>query len=442
MLPLRRTHLTAVVAAAFALFTGAGRAEAAMDIQLWHAMPGELGRQFERIVSGFNASQSLYRIVPMYKGSYTETVTAAIFAMRTRTHPAVVQVNEIATATMMAAKGAIYPVFELMQDAGEAFDTAQFLPAIAGFYTDLTGNLLSYPFNASTPILFYNKSMFREAGLNDKVAPRTWPEVEQAARRLRRAGASCGFSNHWPSWVHIENFSALHDLPLATQSNGLGGLNAELTINNPALVRHVAALAAWQKTKLFDYGGRGTTAEPKFQAGECGMFLGSSALNAEFRAKANFEIGYGLLPYWPDIRATAQNSMIGGASFWVLRGRPDGEYRGVARFFAYLSQPEVQSDWHRSTGYLPITTAAYELTRAKGFYESNPGAAIAIKQVTLNTPTANSKAIRLGSFILIRDVIEDELEQALSGKKTAKDALDTAVKRGNDLLRQFERANK
>ncbi len=439
---LRRTRLTAVLAAAFAVFAGIGQAGAAMDIQIWHAMPGELGRQFERIVSGFNASQSLYRVVPVFKGSYTETVTAAIFAMRTRTHPAIVQVNEIATATMMAAKGAIYPVFELMQDAGEAFDTAPFLPAIAGFYTDLSGNLLSYPFNASTPILFYNKTMFRKASLNDKVAPQTWPEVEQVARRLRQAGASCGFSSHWPSWVHVENFSALHDLPVATQSNGLGGLNAELTINNPALVRHVAALVEWQKTKLFDYGGRGTKAEPKFESGECGMFLGSSGLIAEIRLKTNFDVGYGMLPYWPDIRATPQNSMIGGASFWVLRGRPNGEYRGVARFFAYLSQPEVQSDWHRSTGYLPITTTAYELTRAKGFYEANPGAAIAIKQVTLKPPTENSKATRLGSFILIRDVIEDELEQALSGKKSAKDALDTAVKRGNDLLRQFERANK
>ena len=439
---LRRTHVAVVFAAAFALFGCIGHARATTEIQLWHAMPGELGRQLERIVSGFNASQSEFRVVPVFKGSYTETITAAIFATRTRSHPAIVQVNEIATATMMAAKGAIYPVFELMQDAGEAFDTNQFLPSIAGFYTDLSGNLLSYPFNASTPILFYNKTMFHRAGLNENVAPRTWPEVEQAARRLRDAGASCGFSNHWPSWVHVENFSAVHDLPLATQSNGLGGLNAELTINNPALVRHLAALVAWQKTKLFDYGGRGTKAEPKFVSGECGMFIGSSGLIAEIRVNSDFEVGHGMLPYWPDIRATSQNSIIGGASLWVLRGRPNEEYLGSARFFAYLSQPEVQSDWHRSTGYLPITMQAYAFARASGFYESNPGAAIAIKQVTRNPPTENSKAIRLGSFILIRDVIEDEIEQALAGKKSPKEALDAAVKRGNDLLRQFERANK
>ena len=433
----------AVLAAAVAIFAITGQAfAAATELQLWHAMPSELGRQLQRIVSNFNGSQSQYRIIPVFKGSYTETVTAAIFAMRTRTHPAIVQVSEIGTATMMAAKGAVYPLSELMQDAGEAFDNQPFLPAVAGFYADLAGNLLSYPFNASTPILYYNKTLFRKAGLDDAVAPRTWPEVEQAALRLRYAGVPCGFSSHWPSWIHVENFSALHDLPVATRSNGLGGLDAELTFNNPALVRHVSALASWQKTRVFDYGGRGTKAEPKFHSGECGMFLGSSGLIADIRLNAKFEVGYGMLPYWPDIRPERQNSMIGGASLWVLRGRPSAEYAGAARLFAYLSQPDVQSDWHRSTGYLPITRTAYERTRDEGFYQVNPGAAIAIQQVTLNPPTENSKVIRLGSFILIRDVIEDELEEALAGKKSAKEALDLAVSRGNDLLRQFERANK
>jgi sn-glycerol 3-phosphate transport system substrate-binding protein len=249
----------AVLAAAVAVFAITGQAfAAATELQLWHAMPSELGRQLQRIVSNFNGSQSQYRIIPVFKGSYTETVTAAIFAMRTRTHPAIVQVSEIGTATMMAAKGAVYPLSELMQDAGEAFDNQPFLPAVAGFYADLAGNLLSYPFNASTPILYYNKTLFRKAGLDDAVAPRTWPEVEQAALRLRYAGVPCGFSSHWPSWIHVENFSALHDLPVATRSNGLGGLDAELTFNNPALVRHVSALASWQKTRVFDYGGRGT----------------------------------------------------------------------------------------------------------------------------------------------------------------------------------------
>lgn len=433
----------ALIAAGFALIFSMSQAWAATtDIQLWHAMPGELGRQLGRIVDKFNASQKQYRIIPVFKGTYAETVNAAIFAMRTRTHPAIVQVSEVGTATMMAAKGAVYPISELVQDAGEMLDAQPFLPTVAGYYADISGNLLSYPFNVSTPILYYNKTLFRRAGFDPDVPPRTWPELEKTAQRLREAGVPCGFSSHWPSWIHVENFSALHDLPIATQANGLRGLDAELTINNPALVNYIAALVSWQKSRTFDYGGRGTTAEPKFYSSECAMFIGSSALIAEMRVKAKFDVGYGMLPYWPNIRAAPQNSMIGGASLWVLRGRPSAEYRGAARFFAYLAQPDVQSDWHRSTGYLPITQSAYELTRAQGFYKDNVGAELAIKQVTLNPPTDNSKAIRLGSFILIRDVIEDELELAFSGKKSPKAALDDAVKRGNELLRQFERANK
>jgi sn-glycerol 3-phosphate transport system substrate-binding protein len=421
--------------------TTASPAHAVTDISLWHAMSGELGRQLDKLAADFNASQSGYRIVPSYKGSYAETVTAAIFAFRGRTQPAIVQVNEIATATMMAAKGAIYPVHELMRDQAEQFSPNAYLPAVTGYYTDVDGNMLSFPFNASTPILYYNKDLFRAAGLDPAVAPKTWPEVGAAAKRLRAAGAACGFTTAWPSWVHVENFSAFHNLPIATRSNGLGGLDAALTFNNPVLVRNIAQLAEWQKTKIFDYSGRATAAEPRFQKGDCGIFIGSSGTRADILANAKFEVGYGMLPYWPDVAGAPQNSIIGGATLWVLRDRPRDEYKGVAKFFAYLSRPEVQAAWHQNTGYLPITRAAFDLSRAQGFYDRNPGTAISIEQITLNMPTENSKGLRLGSFVLIRDAIEDELEQAFSGKKSAQAALDSAVERGNRLLRQFERAN-
>jgi sn-glycerol 3-phosphate transport system substrate-binding protein len=428
-----------IVALLLLAVAGAAPARAATEIAWWHAMSGQLGRQLEKLASDFNASQSDYRVVPTYKGNYTETVTAAIFAFRSSTQPAIVQVNEIATATMMAAKGAVYPVYELMQDENEAFSPSDYLPAVAGYYVDLAGNMLSFPFNASTPILYYNKTLFRKAGLDPERAPGTWPDVGAAAKRLVAAGAACGFTTSWPSWVNVENFSAYHDLPLATRSNGIGGLDAVLVFNNPALVRHVAELAAWQKTKVFDYGGRATAAEPRFQQGDCAIFIGSSATRADIIANSKFEVGYGRLPYWPDVAGAPQNTIIGGATLWVLRGRPSAEYKGVAKFFAYLSRPEVQAAWHQNTGYLPVTRAAYELTRAQGFYDRNPGTAISIEQMTLKPPTQNSRGLRLGSFVLIRDVIDDELEQAFSGKKPAQAAMDSAVERGNRLLRQFER---
>ena len=434
---LRFLQLAAVTAAVAV----ASPAHAVTEIMWWHAMSGELGRQLEKLASDFNASQSEYRIVPSYKGNYTETVTAAIFAFRSRSQPAIVQVNEIATATMMAAKGAIYPVFELMRDEQEAFSPAAYLPAVTGYYSDVAGNMLSFPFNASTPILYYNKDLFRAAGLDPETAPKTWQDVGAAAKRLRAAGSVCGFTTSWPSWINVENFSAFHNLPISTRANGFGGLDAVLTFNNPLMVRHIAQLAEWQSSKVFDYSGRATTAEPRFQNGECGIFMGSSATRADIKANSKFEVGYGMLPFWPDVEGAPQNTIIGGATLWVLRDRPRDEYKGVAKFFGFLSKPEVQAAWHQNTGYLPVTRAAFDQTRAQGFYDRNPGAAISIEQMTLRPPTENSKGVRLGSFVLIRDVIDDELEQAFAGKKSAQAALDSAVERGNRLLRQFERAN-
>jgi sn-glycerol 3-phosphate transport system substrate-binding protein len=429
------------LAAAAAVVAFTSPALAVTDVMWWHAMSGELGRQLEKLAADFNASQSEYRVVPSYKGNYTETVTAAIFAFRSRGQPAIVQVNEIATATMMAAKGAIYPVFELMRDESEAFSPAAYLPAVTGYYADVAGNMLSFPFNASTPMLYYNKNLFRAAGLDPEMAPKTWLEVGAVAKRLRASGAVCGFTTSWPSWINVENFSAFHNLPISTKANGFNGLDAALTFNNPVMVGHIAQLAEWQTTKVFDYSGRATTAEPRFQNGECGIFIGSSATRADIKANSKFEVGYGMLPYWPDVEGAPQNTIIGGATLWVLRDRPRAEYKGVAKFFGYLSKPEIQAVWHQTTGYLPITRAAFDLTRAQGFYDRNPGTAISIEQITLKPPTENSRGVRLGSFVLIRDVIDDELEHAFAGKKSAQAALDSAVERGNRLLRQFERAN-
>jgi sn-glycerol 3-phosphate transport system substrate-binding protein len=436
---MRLPRLFAAVAIAW--LSTAGAARAATEIHWWHAMPGELGREVERLANDFNLSQSDYRIVPTYKGLYTETLTAAMVSLRSKQHPAILQAAEVATATMMAAKGVVYPVHLLMRAQGIEFTGAAFLPAVAGYYADTAGNLLSFPFNASTPILYFNKDQFRLAGLDPGKAPATWPEVEAAARKLRDRNIPCGITTGWPSWVNVENLSALHNLPIATLDNGLGGAGARLQFNNVAVTGHLAALVEWQKNGLYDYSGRTNEAERRFYNSECGILISSSAARADIIANAKFEIGYGMLPYWPNVAGAPQNSIIGGGSLWVLHGRPDAEYRGVARFFSFLSRPDVQAHWHQWTGYMPVTQAAYDETRSLGFYDRNPGTDISIKQLTLNPPTANSKGLRLGSYVVVRDIIQEELEDALAGRKAPKAALDDAVRRGNQILTQFEQAN-
>jgi len=443
--PRRALSLVAGLAKALApaalLASLALPAAAQTQIQWWHAMSGPLGEKLEKIAGDFNASQGEYKVVPVFKGSYPETMTGAIAAFRARQHPAIVQVFEVGTATMMAAKGAVYPVYKLMADAGEPFDPKAYLPAVTGYYTDTAGNMLSFPFNSSTPILYVNRDLFRKAGLDPDAPPKTWPQLEAAAHKLQAAGVPCGFTTQWPSWVNLENLSAWHNVAIGTLENGLGGTGTALTIDNDLTRHHWAALAAWQKTRLFDYGGRQAKADPKFFSGECAMSIGSSAARAGILANAKFDLGYGMMPYWPQVQGAPQNSIIGGATLWVLTGRPQEEYKGVAKFFAFLSRPEVQAWWHQNTGYLPITQAAYDLSKAQGFYEKNPGTDVSIRQMTLKAPTPNSKGLRFGNFVQIRDVIEEELESTLAGQKTPEAALAAAQKRGNELLRTFEKAN-
>lgn len=438
----RALGVVARVAASAALCTVLALPAAAQtQIQWWHAMSGALGEKLEKLATDFNASQGEYKIVPVYKGTYPETMTSAIAAFRARQHPAIVQVFEVGTATMMAARGAVYPTYKLMADAGEPFDPKDYLPAVTGYYTDTAGNMLSFPFNSSTPILYLNKDLFRKAGLDPEKPPQTWPQMEATAKALQASGVTCGFTTQWPSWVNLENLSAWHNVAIGTHENGLGGTATRLTIDNPVTRRHWTALANWQKTRIFDYGGRQSKADPKFFSGECAMSIGSSAARAGILANSKFDLGYAMMPYWPQVEGAPQNSIIGGATLWVLTGRPAAEYKGVARFFSYLSKPEVQAWWHQNTGYLPITRAAYDLTRAQGFYEKNPGTDVSIRQMTLKAPTPNSKGVRFGNFLQIRDMIEEELEATLVGQKTAEVALEAAQKRGNALLEAFEQAN-
>lgn len=433
---MRNLLLSSALATAFA-----SAASAQTEIQWWHAMGAELGERLEQIAADFNASQSDYRIVPVFKGTYAETLTAGIAAFRAGEQPAIIQVFEVGTGTMMAAEGAVYPVYQLMADQGEAFDPNAFLPSVVGYYTDPAGNMLSMPFNSSTPILYYNKDVFAAAGLDPETPPTTWAEVEAFSRQIMESGAApCGFTSGWISWIQTENLSAWHNVAIGTNGNGFGDVNSELLFNNPTVEMHWANLKRWQDEGLFQYGGPvgGNDAPPKFYAQECAMIMNSSASRAGVLANATeFEVGFGMLPYYDTVDGAPQNTIIGGATLWVMQGRPAEEYAGVARFFTYLSSPEVQADWFEPTGYLPITQASFEFSQARGFFDANPGADIPIRQITLNPPTENSKGLRFGNYVQIRDVIDEEFQAMLGGQKTPKEALDSLVERGNALIAQF-----
>jgi sn-glycerol 3-phosphate transport system substrate-binding protein len=416
-------------------------AQAQTEIQWWHSMGGALGEWVNDLAKEFNASQKDYKVVPTFKGSYDESMTAAIAAFRAGNAPHVLQVFEVGTATMMASKGAIVPVAEVMSKAGLKFDPSVYVPAVSGYYTAPNGQMLSFPFNSSTPVFHYNKDAFKAAGLDPDKPPTTWPEVALAAAKLKASGHKCPFTTAWVSWTQLESFSAWHNVLYATKNNGFGGTDTRLAFNSPLHVRHIENLANMAKSGLFVYKGRNNAADATFVSGECAMVTGSSALSGSVKRNSKFAAGIGTLPYYPDVPGAPQNTVIGGASLWVMSGKKPEEYKGIGQFFNYLSQPEVAAKSHQRTGYLPVTKASFELTEKSGFYKQNPGYDVSVNQMVRKT-TDKSRGVRLGNFVQIRTIIDEELEGVWRGAKQPKEALDEAVKRGNEQLERFQKANK
>src|SRR5437762_2956030 len=358
---LMKPIMLAAMAACFAASLGSASAEP-IELQWWHAMTAINAERVNKLATDFNALTD-YKVTPVFKGSYPETMTAAVAAFRAGNPPHIVQVFEVGTATMMSAKGAVKPVYQLMADAGEPFDPQNYLPTVTGYYSTADGKMLSMPFNSSTAIVYWNKDAFTKAGLDPEKPPKTWPETFAAAKKLKAGGANCAVIPAWITWTQLEQFSAWHNLPLATKANGLDGPDTELKFNTPVMTKHIAALAEAIKDKSFDYGGRLNEAEGRFVSGDCAMIQTSSGFYGNVKTNAKFAFGMTQLPYYPDIEGAPQNSIIGGASLWIMGGKKPEEYKGIAKFLSYLSRTEVQREMHEVTGYLPITKAAYEATK-------------------------------------------------------------------------------
>jgi len=409
-------------------------ASAKTEIQWWHAHTGFLGEKVNEITTKFNNSQTKYEVKAVYKGSYPETLTAGIAAYRAKTHPHIIQVFEVGTQTMLSS-GAIYPVYQLMKDQGININWADFLSVVKSYYS-FKGNLYSMPFNSSTAILYYNKTIFKKAGLNPEKPPATFDEIEKCSKAVVLSGASkIGFTISWPSWILMENMHAWHDQPFADKDNGFAGMATTLKINGRLGGQILDLLSRWSNEGTFTYSGRTSKGDQPTTNGEAAIGLASTALVGTLTKTAKFEWGTGNLPRIAGY--PIGNSIIGGASLWVMKGHKKEEYEAVAKFFEFLGKTEQQSWWHAETGYLPISNSALKALEAAGHFKKNPNMWTAFAQITKGKTTQNSQGVRLGNLPAIRDVIEAEIENVIAGKKTSQQGLDEAVKKSNEMLKEF-----
>ncbi|MEP1932202.1 MAG: extracellular solute-binding protein [Roseibium sp.] len=427
-----RKTVASLVAAAALLGTSSA-SYAATDISWWHAMGGRLGEVVVDISNGYNESQDACKITPVFKGTYEETLTSGIAAFRAGEQPNILQVFDAGAATIIGAKGATIPAQEILENAGVEFNIEDYIEGVRNFYADSDGKMIGMPFNSSTPILYYNEDALKKAGVE---APKTWEDFQAIAPKLKDAGYVPLAQSHLP-WIFTENFKSRHNLQFATNNNGYeGAKGTELVFGEP-IKNHFTAVKGWLDDGLFGYYGTGWgDNQTPFNEGKVAMWLGSSGSFGGISKTVEFPFSATYLPYWDAVDGAGTGTFIGGAALFSMAGKPDEENKCVASFFQYLTSPEVQYMWHKETGYVPITNAAYELAKKDGHYDRAPAAEVGIKQLTL--PGGEwTKGYRMGFYVQIRDVMNREYGKIMSGEASVEDAFKAIEEEGNKLLGRF-----
>lgn len=427
-----QTFTKAVAFAAAALTSAPAFAQT--EISWWHAMGGQLGESVNKIAEDFNASQSDYRITPIFKGTYEETLTSGIAAFRAGEQPNVLQVFDAGAATVIAAKGAVVPVQDLLEDTGLGFDINDYIAGVRYFYADTGGKMIGMPFNSSTPVLYYNEAALEKAGVT---APKTWEEFASVTGpALKEAGYIPLSQSHLP-WIFTENFFSRHNLQFATNNNGYDGTDTKILVNHPAIRAHFTAVKEWKDNGLFEWYGTGWGDNSKpFEEGKVAMWLGSSGSFGGLLQTAEFPFSATMLPYWEGVTTEPTQTFIGGAALFAMSGKSDEENKATAAFFKFLSSSAVQYDWHKNTGYVPITNAAFDAAEADGHYERFPAAKVGVEQLQL--PAGDyTRGYRMGFYVQIRDVMNREYGRILTGETSVDDAFATIEEEANKLLERF-----
>ncbi|WP_339857961.1 extracellular solute-binding protein [Thalassospira alkalitolerans] len=424
----RKTLMAAAAVLAFG-----STANAATEITWWHAMDGRLGEVVDQITADFNASQDEYHLVAVNKGGYEDTMTAGIAAFRAKNQPNIIQIFDAGAATIINAKGAVKPVQDIMEADGGSFDINDYIPGVRYFYADSEGKMIGLPFNSSTPLLYFNKDALAKAGVE---APKTWQDFEEIAPKLKDAGYEGLAQSHSP-WIFFENFMSRHNLQMATANNGYDSTDVKILYNNDALKDHWKHVKAWKDAGYYGYYGRAWGAnQDAFLQQKSAMWIGSSGSFGGLKKSAQFEFGTSTLPYWKGVGDAPKSTFIGGAALFAFSGHSAEQDAGVAEFFQFLTKPETQYYWHKETGYVPITNAAYDLAKKDGYYKESPDAEVGIQQLS-EEGGEWTKGYRLGFYVQIREVIYREVDKMMNGEATIDEAFATIEEEGNGLLKRF-----
>lgn len=407
------------------------------QIILWHAMGGAPGKGLETLVKEFNDTHKDIQVKSVFQGNYDDEFNKFKTTQGSDTAPSVMQVYDIGTRYMIDS-GSSVPVQKFID--AEKYSMSDFEPNILSYYT-LDKKLYSMPFNSSNPILYYNKTAFKAAGLDPNKPPQTWADVEKYAKALTKKGADgktdqYGISIAIYGWF-FEQYMANQGALYANNGNGRAGRATEATVNNEAGVKF---LDWWKKMYndgvLANYGRKTADTQAAFASGKTAMFIDSTAVLRGIVDGVNgkFEIGTVALP---KREGTPGGVIIGGGSMWIMKDQPEAKQKAAWEFIKFISEPKQQAYWHTATGYFPIRTKAYDEKVLKDFDAKYPQFETAVKQLHDTKLSEATSGAVIGVFPEARATIETAIEDVLLNKKSTQQSLDDASKKITDAIKKY-----
>lgn len=409
------------------------------ELIFWHSMGGSGGEALEKMVSDFNNSQDYITVTPQFQGNYDDAVTKLQSVIGTDAAPDIMQLYDIGTRWMIDS-GYSVPMQELIDS--ENWDVAQIEPNIAGYYT-VDGTLHSMPFNSSTPIMYYNKDAFRDAGLDPDTPPANWDELEEYSQKLTHTEDGetfYGFTLQVYGWF-FEQYLSKQGLTYANNGNGRDAVATVVDFDQNG--GGTAFLTRWndlyQKGLVGNLGRDGDACINSFGAGKTYMIFGSTAsINTVLSAVGgDFELGTGFLPDL--ITGTNGGVSIGGGSLWMVDKGSDDRKTAAWEFIKFMVSPEQQVYWHQQTGYFPISVKAYDLPEMQEHLEANPLFQTAIDQ--LHASPVEARGALLGVFTEARQTVEKNIEMMLDGSQTPEDAVSSMATSINSSIEKYNIAN-
>ena len=381
------------------------------EVQLSHSFGDDARAELQKLVLRFNEQNPGTPVILVQQAAGGKPVMLNILR---RT-----QVAEFA-----ANKSGFKPLYSLMREAKEPLKTT-ISPDLRAGVSDEKGRLVALPIAYSTPVLFYNKIAFRKAGLDPEKAPTSWDEMQAAVIKIHDSGSKCAYTTSWPTWVHIDNLSALSGVPLVSAKG-------DLAFNALPQVKHIAKLATWKKAGVFQVFGRRNEADQQFAKGHCAMLTTDSWVFTELREAQGVELGVAPLPHDGDSYNKRQNTLADGPSLWIGAGFKANEYKTAAKFVSFLLAPENQIRFTAIYGHLPLTEATRQTLKDQP--QRDRDQTFAIAYASMNGKGA-SNPVRISAIDPVRIILEEELERVWDDKIPPKEALDNAVTRGNAILK-------